>query len=375
MPVYGQNTNVQLQQIKLLSRQQQLLLAEQEKQKALYDQQKLALAEQEKQLLELRFQKKQGELIQEKRMAEQEFQKNKMQAKMNAIVKDRQINAQQSVIASNRKWNLSLTIMITIVVLFAAFTVYNERKTKKLNAIISIQHAELAEISLVKDTLLSVVSHDMRAPVNSLLAFTELINEGDISNEKLGLYLNQISTTLHHTSSMMNNMLSWAASQMHGFKTEIKPIDIGIFSQEIIASFRERAAAKDISIKNELTTGLIVNADKNMVDLIIRNLLSNALKYTLKGGSIRLTCMEDKQELVLTLADNGIGMDSNKMNRFNAPAKSPLESTLGTEQERGTGLGLLLCKTFVYLMKGKMIAYQNPTGRGTCFDLILQKGI
>ena len=133
MPVYGQNTNVQLQQIKLLSRQQQLLLAEQEKQKALYDQQKLALAEQEKQLLELRFQKKQGELIQEKRMAEQEFQKNKMQAKMNAIVKDRQINAQQSVIASNRKWNLSLTIMITIVVLFAAFTVYNERKTKKLN--------------------------------------------------------------------------------------------------------------------------------------------------------------------------------------------------------------------------------------------------
>jgi signal transduction histidine kinase len=368
------NQNVQLQQILLLSRQQQLAFEEQAKQKVLLDKQKLALAEQEKQLLELRFQKKQGELIQEKNLAEQNFQKNKMQAQMDAIVKDRQINAQQTIISSNKKWNLFLSIFFAIVIIFAAITFYNERKTKKLNAIISKQHAELEEVGMVKDTLLSVVSHDMRAPVNSLIAFTDLLNDGEISSEKLGMYLNQISSTLNHTSFMMNNMLNWAASQMHGFKTEMNAIDLGLISAEIVASFMERAKTKGIQISINIKPGILVSADKNMLDLIIRNLLSNALKYTSKGGTIQLMGIEKYLDVIFTMNDNGVGMQSIKMTQFNAPATSQVESTQGTEKEKGTGLGLLLCKTFAALMNGKMKVYQNPEGQGTCFELILKKG-
>jgi len=134
--------------------------------------------------------------------------------------------------------------IVFLVMGFAGVTYYIQRKTKQLNEVISKQHAELEEMGTVKDTLLGVVSHDMRTPVNSLLSFSELLKAGAISEEKMGLYLDQISHTLNQTSATMNNLLNWSATQMQGFNPNIISVDMALVAEEILEHFIERAKSK-----------------------------------------------------------------------------------------------------------------------------------
>ena len=373
-----QSTNinkVQLQQQLMLSRQKQLDINKQEQQKIILEKQKKQLAEKEKQLLELQVRTKQKELEQDRKTQTQVLQQNKIQARLDAAIKDKQINNQQAEIRYNKKWNLFLIIGIVVVAFLAVITYFAQRKAKRLNAVISSQHAELEQVGMVKDTILSVVSHDMRTPVNHLLAFSELIKDGDIPPDKLGIYLDQINLTLHHTSSLMNNLLNWAASQMQGFTTDITRVDAAAVASNIVASFTERANAKKIRITSEIEQGCFVLADANMMDLVLRNLVSNALKYTKANGSVTLaSSVQGSSEIIVSVTDNGIGMTDDSMLLFNAEKLSSTKSTPGTEREKGTGLGLLLCKTFTGLMQGKISVKKNPAEQGCSFELRLPKG-
>lgn len=365
--------NGQLQQTLLLSRQQQLEQAEQNKQKQLYEQQKQALSEQEKQLMELKFQKNKRELELEKKNAEQIAKQVQLQSRMREYVKDEEIKAQEKELLIKRRWNFYLTVLFFLVMGFAIVTYYIQRKTKLLNAVISKQHAELEEMGMVKDTLLGVVSHDMRTPVNSLLSFSELLKAGAISEEKMGLYLDQISHTLNQTSATMNNLLNWSATQMQGFNPNIIAVDMALVAEEILEHFVDRAKAKKISIQNDIEIGCLVMADKNMAELVLRNLMSNAIKYSREYDSISITSKDVGEKIYVLVSDEGVGMEEDKIQFFNKPDKKPLKSTMGTAREKGTGLGLLLCKTFASLMKGTLQVARNKNNKGLVFELGLLK--
>jgi signal transduction histidine kinase len=367
------DTKLQLQQQLLLGRQQQLELNRQEQQRILLEKQKTELAEKEKQLLQLRVQKKQNELEQDRKTQAQILQKNQLEARVQQIQKDKQINAQQVEISNNRKWNLVLLIGFIVVASFAIIVYYSQRRTKRLNAVISQQRNEMEQMGMVKDTILGVVSHDMRTPVNTLLSFTELIKAGYITPEKLELYLDQINITLNHTSSLMNNLLNWAASQMQGFKTVIAKVDAGVITENLRESFADRIDNKKILFTNEIMIGTLVMADANMLELVIRNLISNALKFTAVNGKITVAAVASGDHIILSVTDSGVGMPVEKMNRFNAETLEQAESTLGTAKEKGTGLGLLLCKTFSRLMNGTISVGPNPNGQGCRFELALSK--
>ncbi len=371
--INGQNgeTKVQLQQQLLLGRQQQLEIVRQQQQKRILEQQKKELADKEKLLLELRVQKKQSELEHDRKTQAQVLLSNQLEALYNATVKDKQINNQQAEIGYNKKWNLFLIILFLIVAVFAALTYYSQRKTKQLNALISAQHDALEQMGMVKDTILGVVSHDMRTPVNTLISFTELIKEGDISAEKLSGYLDQINLTLNHTSALMNNLLNWAASQMQGFKPVIEKVDAAAVASNIIQSFSDRAEVKKIKLTHQIEAGTIVMADANMLDLVLRNLVSNALKYTWANGHIIMKAVTTPESVILSVSDTGIGMKDENITRFNSITMHPAQSTTGTAREKGTGLGLLLCKTFTRLMNGKIIVQKNKDGPGCSFELLL----
>lgn len=373
--IHAQNNDgkIQLQQQLLLGRQQQLDLNREVQQRTLLEKQNAELAEKEKQLLELKIQKKQNELEQDRKAQAQVLQKNQLETRLHEAEKDKQINAQQAEIGNNRKWNFFLTILFIIVVCFASITYYNQQRTKRLNAVISRQHDELEKMGMVKDTLLGVVSHDLREPVNNLLSFTELMKEGLITPDKLELYLNRMSLTLHHTSSLMNNLLNWSASQMQGFKTVIQKVDAGFVAENLAQSFSDRIGAKKIVFVNEIAIGTLVMADANMMELVIRNLISNALKYTNMHGCITLAADHMNGEVVISVTDTGVGMPEEKKNLFNSETISQAESTIGTAKEKGTGLGLLLCKTFSRLMNGNMTVRANPAGQGCRFELTLPK--
>jgi K+-sensing histidine kinase KdpD len=270
-------SKIQLQQQLMLSRKNQLELARQEQQRILVEKQKEQLAEKEKQLLELQVRSKQNELEQDRKTQAQVLLNNQVQARLNAAIKDKQISNQQAALRYNKKWTFFFVIGFVVVAFFAVIAFLSQRKAKRLNAVISSQHAELEQMGMVKDTILGVVSHDMRTPVNTLLAFSELINEGDISSDKLSEYLGHINQTLNHTSSMMNNLLSWSASQMQGFRTVMESVDAGMVASNIVASFASRASEKKVTVINEIILDTIILADANMLDLIFRNLVSNAL--------------------------------------------------------------------------------------------------
>ncbi len=368
------DSKIQLQQLLLLGRQQQLELNRQEQQKILLGKQKTELAEKEKQLLQLRVTNKQRELEQDRKTQAQILQKNQLEARLLEIQKDKQINAQKDEISNNRKWNLVLLIGFVIVGAFAIIVYYSQRRTKRLNAVISQQRNEMEQMGMVKDTILGVVSHDLRSPVNTLLSFTELIKEGFITTEKLELYLDQVNITLNHTSSLMNNLLNWSASQMQGFKTVIEKVDVGVVTKSLQQSFADRMETKKIIFKNEINIGSVVMADANMLELVLRNLVSNAIKFTPANGIITIVAVTKGDEMLITVKDTGVGMPAAKMDRFNSETLEQAESTLGTAKEKGTGLGLLLCKTFSRLMLGDIRVTSNIYQPGCQFELALPKG-
>ncbi len=373
-PTPNTDSRIQLQQVLLLGRQQQIELNRHEEQKKLLERQKTELAEKEKQLLELRVQKKQNELEQDRKTQAQVLQKNRLEARLSEIQKNKQINAQQAEIINNRKWNLVLLIGFLIVGSFAVIVYDSQRRTKRLNAMISQQHNELEQMGMVKDTLLGVVSHDLRSPVNTLLSFTELIKEGFITTDKLELYLDQINITLNQTSTLMNNLLNWAASQMQGFKTVIEKVNMGMVVTNVQQSFTDRMKDKKIIFRNEIEGWVSVTADANMVELVMRNLLSNAVKFTPVNGHISIAAVLTDDQVIISVTDSGVGMPSVKMERFNSEKLAQAETTLGTAKEKGTGLGLLLCKTFSRLMNGNISVRSNPDGQGCRFELALPKG-
>jgi signal transduction histidine kinase len=369
----GSQKNSLLQQTKLLSRQQQAELIEQARQKQLYEQQKLALSQQEKQLMELKFQKNNSELELEKKNAEQVSKQIQLQSRMREYVKDEEIKAQEKELSSKREWNFYLTILFVLVMGFAAVAYSIQLKTKRLNEVIKAQHAELEEMGIVKDTILGVVSHDMRLPVNSLISFSELLKAGAISEEKMSLYLDQIANTLNHSSATMNNLLNWTATQMQGFNPSFIPVDMAMIAEDVMENLLDRAMVKKIGIQNDIEIGCIVLADKNMSELIIRNLLSNAIKYSAAYDSILISATEQEGRIVVSVQDEGVGMSEENIRLFNSPSKKPLISTTGTASEKGTGLGLLLCKTFANLMHGNIAVSKNSNGKGMVFELSLSK--
>lgn len=358
---------VHLQQQLLLSKEKQSEIAREEAQKVQFEKQKAQLAEQEKQLLKLGLIKKEADLQKEYSTT----QAIRMQAKYDAALKDKHISAQQSDIYQTRRWIIYLS-SISLLILTAAVIIYlNQRKTRRLHALITEQHDELSQIAGVKDKLLTIVGHDMRGPLNTLLGLSQLLQQEDVPKAKMAAYMKQLEATLTHTSSMMDNLLYWAAGQMQGYKPLIDDFDIAGIVSDVILLQESKAAQKGISIRHQLTEGLFVKCDIDMLTLVIRNLVSNSIKFTSSGGSILISSSEEKGNAVISITDTGVGLSKVYLERFNSATLTAIESTHGTNKEKGTGLGLLLCKTFTRLMNGRITALLNPEGNGSVFKIIL----
>ncbi|MFD2287829.1 tetratricopeptide repeat protein [Pedobacter petrophilus] len=353
--------------------QKQVLLAKQQQQQLYLKKQELALSDQEKSLQRLTFLKKQLGLEIGQQMQASKFEQAKLQDKYETSLRDKQISKQEQQIRIDWRIKVYLTIGIAFVLLIASVIYFNQRKTKSLNRVINVQKAELEQLNSVKDKIFSVVSHDMRTPVNALISFIQLLEGGNIEQEKLTRYAATLKNNLTYTSSMMENLLNWAASQMQGFNPYKESLNVHQLVNEVINSVHHHAQAKQITVKNNIAENTVCYADANMLSLIIRNLISNATKFTPRNGLITISekCLE--KELQIAVIDNGIGLSDDQLAHFNnLDYSSTAISTPGTEREKGTGLGLLLCRTFVGLMDGKINADKNHP-LGTKFTISLPK--
>lgn len=350
---------------------QQVLLAGQQERELLVRKQQLEISNKEKSLQRLKFLQKQVEFENAQKLQSARLTRKELEKKLETHTRDQKINEQQQQISFTKKLTLFMEILLFILSI-AAFAVYKaKQRMAKLNTLVSAQKDELQELGKVKDKIFSIVSHDMRAPVNHLVAFSSLLEEGEIEQEKLAKYIEQIKGTLEHTSSMMENLLNWAASQMHGFTPVMEAVNLSPILQDIINGLAPNSHKKNISFRNSVMNDVLVSGDKNMVELIIRNLLSNSIKFSGHNSAVEIFSNKGKDNTVsLSIKDQGVGISEAKVNLINASSVRSLESTYGTDKEKGTGLGLMLCKHFAFLMKGN-ISVESKEESGSVFTISL----
>lgn len=361
------------QKITDIELQKQVLLARQQQQELFLRKQQLILSDKEKTLQRFTFLKKQADLEMDRQLQKNKFERAKLQSKYETSLRDKQIIKQEQQINFDWRVKIFLTAAITLVLLTAFLIFLNQRKTTRLNIIINTQKRQLEQLNRVKDRIFSVVSHDMRTPINSLISFIQLLEGGNIEQEKLTKYASSLKNNLSYTSTMMENLLNWAASQMQGFNPHLEVLKLQELVVEVTKSMQDHAQQKNISITNHINEQVECKADANMLALVIRNLLTNAVKFTPQGGEITLSSISNENNIEIKVADSGVGLSSGQINHFNkSEYLATGESSLGTNNEKGTGLGLMLCRTFITLMEGHIRVEPNESG-GTTFTITLPK--
>jgi signal transduction histidine kinase len=262
---------------------------------------------------------------------------------------------------------LALAGIILILIVYLYFLKQkSNRQLQAINARIEEQNIQLQNLNATKDKFFSIISHDLKGPLNSLTSFSDLlINHYDaLSKEDIQDLAKNLDKSLKNLFVLLNNLLEWARSQTGNIDFTRDMLDIREVLQQNKELLEAQASQKSITLLYDHTGPLWVEANKPSINTVVRNLLSNAIKFTPAGGAIKLSATPADHEVVIAVSDTGVGMNKQAMNKlFRLDAKY---STPGTQQEQGTGLGLILCKDFVEKNNGR-IWVESDEGKGSVF--------
>ena len=235
---------------------------------------------------------------------------------------------------------------------------------KRAEMLMKESEARLQELNATKDKFFSIIGHDLKSPFNSILGFSNLLIEQIEENDYKGIgkYAMIIQQSSQRAMNLLSNLLEWSRSQIGKMEFNPHPIDISILINEATELLNDTAQQKSIAIYLEIQSAINVHVDKLMVGTILRNLLLNAIKFTNRGGEIIISTEQKQDQCIVTVADNGIGMKKEVMEKLFRIDVS--YSTMGTQNEVGTGLGLILCKDFVSKHGGKIWVESNHSDYG-----------
>lgn len=225
----------------------------------------------------------------------------------------------------------------------------------------------LVNLNNEKDKLFSIIAHDLKSPLGSLNQILAMLAEGQLSKEEFDTLVSKISKNASESSYLLDNLLQWSQSQMKGFKIVRKQLNIHALIQEKIDAATFASAQKNIEIINNCPKEITAVADENMVGIVLRNLLSNAIKFSYKNSKITINVLQENAFVKVIIEDSGIGIADEEMPALfdNIAYTKP-----GTDNEKGTGLGLVLCKEFIE-KNGGQIGVESPIGKGSIFYFTL----
>ncbi len=233
---------------------------------------------------------------------------------------------------------------------------------------------ELKELNATKDKYFSIIAHDLKSPFNSIIGLSEIIkNEAqELEVSAISQYAGIINTTSLNTYQLLENLLDWARFQQSKMPFQPVTLVLKTVTNEIIGLMIEKANSKMIAIINYIPDSIIVTADKNMVETILRNLISNALKFTFNQGKIEIRAIETYSEIQISVTDTGTGIKQEDIDKIFKVGVN--YSKKGTQNEKGTGLGLLLCKEFVEKHNGR-IWIESQVNVGSTFYFTISKNL
>ena len=238
------------------------------------------------------------------------------------------------------------------------------------NRRIALQNKQLSDTILLKNKIFSVIAHDLRSPVVNILYMLNLLKEKEYK-EKFDSFANSSIQYAQMVITLLENMLVWGRGQEDKIKYTPASLNLADIILTNLSIFKESADKKDISVNFTQVGSSRAFFDKDLLDIVIRNLLSNAVKYTQRGGRISIL-LKDKYDpggfILIKICDNGVGIPETRQKHLFTAVE--ITSTPGTENEKGTGLGLKLCYELIKINKGN-IFIESREGEGTCFSITL----
>ena len=262
--------------------------------------------------------------------------------------------------------SLAAALVVVVIVFF-----YNRIKNKNAllanqNVQINNQKNELQTLNSVKDRLFSIISHDLRNPLISLRSYFSLTDNPNLSDEKKLAYKNQTLSAVTQTTSLLDNLLVWANMQIKETKPQIKIVNVEDAVLDARDDVNAQAIQKKIIIQKNLeaTTAL---GDQNIITIAVRNLLTNALKYSNENSTISINSFQNDKDINIDIADEGVGISAEKINLL---LSNEADTTIGTSGEKGTGLGIFLVKELLQKINGELLI-KSVVGEGSVFTIKL----
>ncbi|MBT8243900.1 MAG: tetratricopeptide repeat-containing sensor histidine kinase [Winogradskyella sp.] len=281
--------------------------------------------------------------------------------------------------SDNKEKTLLIYGLIAGLVFITALLIFiylkNSKDTKIAKALteenntLALKNDQLEEVNQVKDKLFSIVSHDLKDSISSIKAFLDLLKDDDITKEEFNNLIPELSENANNASSLLFNLLNWSKSQMQNLQPKPELFNIQEIFQIKISLIEKKVNDKGIILIDE-SRREFVYADRSMLEIVIQNLITNAVKFTGKGDVITVSNQDYNGKVLICVEDTGIGIsEENQKKLFNAKKNF---TTIGTENEKGTGLGLTICKDLVELNNGR-VWVESTTNIGSKFFIELPK--
>ncbi len=305
------------------------------------------------------------------------------QVRFQTMTKDLEIEALNQVQLQHeseiRKQELIQNILVVVAVLsmFLLYTVYRSgRRRKRIHRLlldhqeeIKRRSLELEQLNQVKDKFFSIISHDLRSPMNALGGSLDLLNKQKMSPPEFIALAQSLNIQFNHTRTLINNLLDWTLLQMDKLNVQHEPVNLADITDESFEALRN-LYPKNIQLDNRIDRSLVGIGDRNILNLVLRNLILNAIKFTESGGRIWVEAAARGPELIVSVSDNGIGIKPEVQDFLFT--KTTSYTSRGTANEKGTGLGLILCREFVEKNGGR-IWFESKLGEGSTFYFTLPK--
>jgi len=243
-------------------------------------------------------------------------------------------------------------------------------KRKQAERALRESEKQLRELNATKDKFFSIIAHDLKSPFNSIIGFSNLLAEQmkEKNYEGIEKYAEIIQHSAMKALDLLLNLLEWSRSQTGRMEFHPEFCELVSNIKEVTELLNDAAHQKSITISRHLPHNLPVFADTAMISTILRNLISNAIKFTPSGGTIDIYATSDRNNVEIKVSDNGVGMDEKIINRLFKIEENV--TSIGTANEKGTGLGLILCHEFVEKHGGKIWVESKP-GKGSAFYFTL----
>jgi len=271
-------------------------------------------------------------------------------------------------------WFLSLHLWKAALARFRKDRIIEQQQLelKQQNLELKNNSEELRKANLTKDRLFSIISHDLRGPVVNLNELLQLSSEGILSDAEFKQLIHSIGTQTTYTIELIENLLAWSRNNLKGDALRPEALQLTDICNDVIKIFSAQAQRKQITIDNRIKVGTLVYADKGMLSLVVRNLISNAIKFSNPNGLILISneAGENGMQLI-SISDHGVGITEQVLSKI---FKDSYYTTTGTSGEKGTGLGLLLCREFVQKSGGTLQVVSDAVG-GTRFTFSVPAAI